>query len=302
MKKYSLLLASLLALASLAGCGAPAEDSFDGPVVCASFSTMADFAAKIGGQRIRVHNLVPAGAEPHDWEPTTRDMSLLETADLLVVNGAGFEHWVDTVVPALQNPLPLAETAAGIPPLEVDHDDGHSHSHSQDPHVWLNPLNAIQQLAVIRDALTALDPGGAAIYAANYAEYEARLLGLDETYSHALAPLPGRDIVVAHEAFGHLCNRYGLHQVAAQGLSPEGEPDPAQMAQVIQYARTHKVRVIFFEELASPKVAQVIAREIGATTAVLNPLESLTDQQLESGEDYFSIMEQNLAELVVALE
>lgn len=302
MRMQRRMIAAVLALVCLVGCGSTgqADSRMDtGQLqVCVSFYTMQDFTEKIGGDRVQVTNLVPAGAEPHDWEPAGKDIAALERCSLLVLNGAGFEHWTDGVLPTLKNTdMMVVETAANLilPPELAGMEN------SGDPHVWLSPRLALQQMAVIRDGLIAADPEGESTYRQNYDSWAPKMEALDQRYRDTIAALPGKEIVVAHEAFGYLCAQYGLTQVAVQGLSPEGEPDPAQMAQVIAYAREHSVKVIFFEEQASPKVAETIAREIGATTAVLSPLEGLTSDQQKQGQDYFAVMEQNLQELKVAL-
>ena len=125
---------------------------------------------------------------------------------------------------------------------------------------------------------------------------------LDEEYRSTLAPLPNKNVVVAHQAFGYLCAEYGLNQMAIEGLSPAAEPDPARMAEIIDFVKKNKVKVIFFEELVSPKVAQSVADATGASTEVLNPLEGLSDEELATGEEYFSVMRKNLKVLKVALE
>ena len=296
-------LSGLLPACSLAA-GQPAEP---GKLqIYTSFYVLYDLTVKIGGEHVAVYNLVPPGAEPHDWEPEAADLVRLEQADLLVYNGAGMEHWVDKVVGSLDNTdLVLVETTSGLALLEAGHDqDSQDHAETggrYDPHVWLDPQNALHQLGVIRDALVKADPEHAADYAAASTAPAARLEQLDRAYRDALGQVTRREIVVAHEAFGYLARAYQLEQVGIEGLSAESEPDPARMAEIVDYARLHDVQVIFFEELASPKVAETIAREIGARTAVLNPLEGLAGEQIEAGEDYFSVMEQNLRSLVDAL-
>lgn len=323
MKRTLPLLSLLLALA-LAGCGAqgaasaapsaaePSEAAAEPLSVCASFYTMYDFASKIGGDRVAVTNLVPSGMEPHDWEPSAGDLAALEEADVFIYSGAGMEHWVDTVLASLSNEsLVTAETSAGIPLLagghshddeeeaEADHDEEEAESY--DPHVWLNPQYAKLQMAAIRDAFTQADPEGADYYAANYDTYAARLDDLDADFRETLSPLPNHDIVVAHQAFGYLCQAYGLNQIAIEGLSADSEPDPARVAEIITLAQERQVKVIFFEELISPKVAETIADAAGAETMVLSPIEGLSDDRQAAGDDYFSVMEQNLEALSYAL-
>ncbi len=284
-------LAALLMMASLTGCAQEAG----GLTVMASFYPMADFAAKIGGDRVKVTAMVPSGTEPHDWEPSPMDIVNLNRAKVFVYSGAGMEHWAEDVLKSLDNrELIAVEASSGVTLL--DEGDGQS-----DPHVWLNPQNAIIQMANIRDALTKADPAGKDAYEANFQKYAAELDKLDSEFKTALAGLENRDVVVAHAAYGYLCQAYGLNQTAIEGLSPDSEPDPARVARIIDFARERAVKVIFFEELVSPKVAQSIAAQVGAGTDVLSPLEGLTAEEAAAGDDYFSVMRKNLKALVNAL-
>ncbi|MDR1193217.1 MAG: metal ABC transporter substrate-binding protein [Peptococcaceae bacterium] len=291
---------------------APAQTPTQGETlsVRASFYPMYDFAVKIGGDKVAVVNMVPAGTEPHDWEPAAADIVGLENAAVFVYNGAGMEHWAEDVLAALENrELVIAEASEGVPLLAGHHDhddedeaeDEDEEEEGYDPHVWLDPARAKIVMENIRNAFTQADPANQAVYEANYERYAAELDELDKTFRDTLAPLPNKDIIVAHEAFGYLCAAYGLNQVPIEGLSPDSEPDPARMAEIIDFARERQIKVIFFEELVSPKVAETIAAATGAATAVLNPIEGLSDEEQAAGEDYFSLMRQNLAALTAAL-
>lgn len=283
-------LAALLILGSLTGCAEQA-----GVDVVASFYPMADFTKKIGGDRVRVATLVPAGTEPHDWEPSPSDIVTLTKARVFVYNGAGMEHWAGDVLNSLgANSLTVSEASKGVTLLEG--------GDQADPHVWLNPMNAKIEMANIRDALVVADPDGKAVYEANYNAYAARLDALDAEFKAALSGLTNRDLVVAHAAYGYLCAAYGLNQMPIEGLSPDAEPDPARVAEIIDFAKAHQVKVIFFEELVSPKVAQSIADQVGAKTDTLSPLEGLSDAETAAGDDYFSVMRRNLAAIKAALE
>jgi zinc transport system substrate-binding protein len=280
---------------------------------------MYDFAVKIGGERVNAVNMVPAGVEPHDWEPGAADMVGLESADVFIYNGAGMEHWAEDILESLQNPgLVAVEASAGIPLMEGHDDHGDDHGEEEeeeeegdheddhedgefDPHVWLDPQRAKTEMLNIRDAFKKADPEGAAVYDANYNKYAAQLDELDGEFSDALAAFSGRDIIVAHEAFGYLCAAYGLNQVPIEGLSPDSEPDPARMAEIIEFAAQRDIKVIFFEELVSPKVAETIAEAVGAQTDVLNPFEGPGDDDSGGGDDYFAVMRSNLAALIRAL-
>ncbi|WP_320923366.1 metal ABC transporter substrate-binding protein [Hungatella sp.] len=326
MKFYSiktlraLAMTALVSAAMLTGCTRAAAPNLAAKTeameskkmlkVMASFYPMYDFAAKIGGDKAEVITMVPSGTEPHDWEPAAADIRNLEEADLFIYSGAGMEHWVDDVLASLDNKdLISVEASEGVALR-----DGHRHSHEDegavepeeegqyDPHVWLSPLNAEKEMENIKNAYIKADPDNRDYYEANYELYASRFADLNQKFKDTLSSLPNKDIVVSHEAFGYLCDAYGLNQVGIEGLSPDSEPSPARMAEIIDFVRANHVRVIFFEELVSPKVAETIAKETGSSVQVLNPLEGLSDEELESGADYFSVMEENLKRLEAALK
>ena len=277
----ALACAGTLSLSLLTGCGTSAETdtNADGKLrVLTSFYPMYDFACKIGGDCIDVTNMVPSGTEPHDWEPSTNDLKNLEKADVFIYNGADMHEHAH------------------------EHEGADHHHGDFDPHVWLDPENAKIEMEAIKDALCAADPENSTVFQSNYEKYAAELDALDKEYSDTLSPLPNRTIVVAHEAFGYLCDAYGLTQVGIEGLSPDSEPDPGRMAEVIDFVREHSISTIFFEELVSPKVAEAIASETGAQAKMLSPLEGLSDEQAAAGADYFSVMHDNLAALMEALK
>lgn len=334
---WSILLIGCIGLFCFAGCGggnsappaagseenAPAESAPVKLSVYASFYTMYDFAVKIGGDKAEVVNMVPAGMEPHDWEPSASDIAGLENASVFVYNGAGMEHWAEDILETLQNPnLTVVEASAGIELMEGHHDhdedehededhedenheedEDHEEEHEEeyDPHVWLSPLSAKREMENIKNAFVQADPANRDDYEANYTKYAAEFDALDQEFKDALSPLPNKDIIVSHQAFGYLCAAYGLNQIPIEGLAPDSEPDPARMAEIIDFANEHQVKVIFFEELVSPKVAETIADAIGAETQVLSPIEGLGDEEQAAGDDYFSVMRQNLESLRNAL-
>lgn len=285
--------------------------------VYTSFYPMYDFTSKIAGDKVDVINLVPSGMEPHDWEPSTEDIANLEKADMLIYNGAGMEHWVEDVTKSLSNKdIVLVEASEGIDLMEGHHhhdeegeeahehegEEAHEDEHSLDPHVWTSIKNAKKEMENIKNALVKADAANAEYYEANFKMYSEKFDELDKKYETEIAKLPNKNIVVSHEAFGYLCKEYGLTQVGIEGLSPDSEPNPKRMAEIVEFVKENNVKVIFFEELVSPKVAESVAKETGATTDVLNPIEGLTEEQLKEGNDYISIMEQNLNSIVKALQ
>lgn len=308
----ALVCACTLSLSLLTGCGTQPADTAagDGRLrVLTSFYPMYDFACKIGGDCIDVTNMVPSDTEPHDWEPSTNDLKNLEKADVFIYNGADMEPWADDLLVSRSDTLHVVEASENVELRTTDGEHEHAHEHEDadhhhgdfDPHVWLDPENAKIEMEAIRDALCAADPENSTVFQSNYEKYAAELDALDAEFREKLAPLPNRTIVVAHEAFGYLCDAYGLTQVGIEGLSPDSEPDPGRMAEVIDFVREHSISTIFFEELVSPKVAEAIASETGAQAKMLSPLEGLSDEQAAAGADYFSVMHDNLAALMEAL-
>ena len=308
----ALVCACTLSLSLLTGCGTQPADTAagDGRLrVLTSFYPMYDFACKIGGDCIDVTNMVPSGTEPHDWEPSTNDLKNLEKADVFIYNGADMEPWADDLLVSRSDTLRVVEASENVELRTTDGEHEHAHEHEDadhhhgdfDPHVWLDPENAKIEMEAIRDALGAADPENSTVFQSHSEKDAAELDALDAEFREKLAPLPNRTIVVAHEAFGYLCDAYGLTQVGIEGLSPDSEPDPGRMAEVIDFVREHSISTIFFEELVSPKVAEAIASETGAQAKMLSPLEGLSDEQAAAGADYFSVMHDNLAALMEAL-
>jgi zinc transport system substrate-binding protein len=277
--------------------------------VVATFYPLYDFTRQVGGERVAVSCLIPNGVEPHHWEPSPGDIITVKKADVFVYNGAGLEPWIDNVLRNIDPQKTVAvDTSAAISllPAEEHEDEGHENAGEEehggyDPHIWLDPVNAQKQVEQIRDALIKADPAGREYYEENAGSYLTRLEELDRTFRETLARVPQKEIVTTHAAFNYLCRRYGLKQVPIMGLSPEAEPGPAKMAGIIKLVREKKIRYIFFETMVSPRVAEIIAAETGADTLVLNPVAGLTPEESARGEDYLTLMEQNLVNLKKAL-
>jgi len=256
---------------------------------------MFDFASKIGGDRVEVRNIVPSGIDPHDWEPTPNMIASLARADVFVYSGAGMEHWVHGVLGGIDaDSLISVETSYGIELLEASHTD---------PHVWLDPMNAKQQMQAIKEALIEANPNSREYFEDNFRRYASALDELDREFRQALEPFYGESIVVAHAAFGYLGAAYGINQVGVEGGGHHhSEPDPARMSEIIDFIRENEIGTIFLVEDSSSRVVEVLAEETGARTAVLNPMEKLSEASILAGDDYFSIMRQNLQALLQALE
>jgi zinc transport system substrate-binding protein len=286
---------ALLALACLcAGCP-PASPPSAKPLVVATFYPLYEFSRQVAGDRADVVSLVPPGVEPHDWEPSPQDViQVQKSARLLVYNGAGFEPWVDKLVTGAPGGSPVTvDTTRGLSLVAV--------GGAVDPHVWLDPVLARAQVDAIRTGLERTDPANAAAYADNARRFGERLVQLDEAFSAGLRDCSSRDMFTSHTAFTYLARRYRLTQVPVMGLAPESEPSPAQLAAIATLARRRGARYIFFETLVSARLAEALAREVGARTLVLNPIEGLTREEAAAGKSYVDLMEANLGTLRTGL-
>ena len=242
--------------------------------VVAGFYPLAYAAQEIGADRVDVANLTPPGVEPHDFELSPRDVEQVRSADVVLYLGHGFQPALeDAVAGAGGRAVDLLE---GLPLVDGD------------PHVWLDPLLYARVAERIGAQL------GAAAGAGAFAD---RLRELDGELRSGLAGCDRRVIVTSHAAFAYLARRYGLEQVAVAGLSPEAEPAPRELERVVEAIRESGATTVFFEPLVSSKLAETVAREAGVETAVMNPLEGLTEEEATRGEDYFSLMRANLAAL-----
>lgn len=271
-----------------------------------SFYPMYDFTKKIVGDKADVINIVPVGSEPHDYELTTTDRKNFEKANLIVYNGAGMEEWIDDLMKGMNKEI-FVNASIG-----VDFIEGHSHTDDEehedddhdiedqhlDPHIWLSPKNAMKQLTNIYEAVIKIDATNSTYYKENLDRAINDIKKLDEEYKIKLEQYKGKTIVVSHEAFGYICNDYGINQLGIEGLSPDTEPSPKKMMSIVEFCKKNNVKVIFFEELVSPKVAETIAKELGVETKVLNPIEGLSEKELKEGKDYISIMRENLNSII----
>ncbi|MBM0240348.1 zinc ABC transporter substrate-binding protein [Micromonospora sp. ATA32] len=279
--------------------------------VVAAFYPLQFIAERIGGDAVKVSNLVKPGAEPHDLELNPGQVGEVAQAKL-VVYLKGFQPAVDEAV--AQNATDRAFDVATVQPLlNAAGVDDHGHAGEQagqtapgqeaetggkDPHFWLDPTRLATVADQLAERLGKVDPARAADFTARAKTLHTDLQTLDAEYAASLKTCQRREIVTSHTAFGYLAKHYQLEQVGITGLSPETEPSPQRLAEVAKDARAHQATTIFFETLVSPKVADTIAAEVGAKTAVLDPLEGLS---ADNGGDYLSVMRTNLQTLRTAL-
>jgi zinc transport system substrate-binding protein len=267
-----------------------AED--DRLLVAASIAPLADFARQVGGDHVQVITLVPPGASPHTFELSPAQVEQVARARLLVLNGVGLEYWADRLVAGAGNPgLIVVDTSQGIDLLEVD-----AGGVGGNPHIWLDPQNAIVQVSHIRDALVRADPAHTDDYRANAERYMHELRQLDQEIADEVATWSNREFIAFHPAWVYFARRYGLEQAAVIQRSPGREPSPAEVAHIVETAQRIGARAIFAEPQFSAKAAQTIAAESGARVLLLDPLgSSLCDAC------YPNLMRYNVAQMADAL-
>lgn len=270
----------LVLAATAAGCGTGA--SRGGRSVVAAFYPVAWAAEQIGGPTVHVRNLTPAGAEPHDIELTPRDVAQIQSAKVVFYLSHDFQPAVAAAVrDARGTTFDVLQGQALT--VGVGEESGKT-----DPHVWLDPARFAR--IVEKMGATLGRPARARALA-------ARILRLDADYRRGLAHCARHEFVSSHAAFAYLAARYGLHMVAITGIDPESEPSAQKLASLAKLVRRDHIRTVFFERLVSAKLAETVAREAGARTAVLDPIEGLTSSEAKQGLDYLTLMRQNLQAL-----
>jgi len=370
---------------------APDTSTADSKIkVVASFYPLYEFSKNVAGDKADVSSFIPMGIEPHDWEPSTGDLTRLKTVDVFVYNGAGMEPFVEKLVDSGEyGNVAFVETIRGMTLLQaeeheahfnelleeieqilhqiedgqisevdaiesiadivhhheddghqhdelleeieqilhqiedgqidpvdaiaaieeiVEHGDvesdhgGHAHSFEYDPHVWLDPVLAKQQVVVIRNVLVDADPANAAHYEENTRSYVAELDALDAKIKSELSDCRKDTIVPFHNAFGYVAKRYGFNVFALSGISPESEASAADLKNLVDFVKEHDIKVVFSEDLIDPRLAEVLAQEAGAQVLILSPLEGLSNEEISAGKTYLTKMEENISNLKVALE
>ncbi|HEL2684777.1 TPA: zinc ABC transporter substrate-binding protein AdcA [Streptococcus suis] len=303
MKKVGLLFLSVSALL-LGACG-NSTASEDGKLnIVTTFYPVYEFTKQVAGDEANVDLLVKAGTEVHGYEPSAKDIARIQEADAFVYENENMETWVHDVEGSIDtekvNVISATDGMLLLPGSEEGGEHDHSeegHSHAYDPHVWLSPERAITLVENIRDSLVAKYPEKKDAFETNAAAYIEKLDALDAKYSETLSAAKQKYFVTQHTAFAYLALDYGLKQVSITGVAADEEPTPSRLAELTEYINKYGIKYIYFEENASKSVAETLAKETGVQLDVLNPLESLTDEDMKNGKDYISVMEDNLTAL-----
>lgn len=259
--------------------------------IVVSFYPLYDFTKNIGGNKVDVVTLIPFGVEPHDWEPSPRDALKISSADIFIYNGLGLEPWVEKLIKSANNKrLVVLDMSKTIK------------AEGEDPHIWLDPILVKSQLKVMKDILVRYDPKNKVYYEKNYNSYLKKIEDLDREIRKTIARCKKKIFITSHDAFSRFAERYGLKQVPITGISPESEPNPKVLVEIIKTIKKYNVKYIFTEPLIPIKIAESISKETGAKILILDPIEGLTEEDIRSGKDYLSKMRENLSNLKLALE
>ncbi len=309
MKRIFVLIIAIVLVFSFTGCGSNTANigEKNGMTIYTSFYPMYFLASEIAGDKAKIITLVPAGVEPHDWEPKPRTVAELQKADMFIYNGAGMETWLEGIRPTLEKTdIRLVDASKDIELLSSDKNnedehEGEATNNIYDPHVWVSPAKYKQQAENIYEELCTMDAVNKDYYKANYEKLVKELDKLDSDFRQVAAGFKNKVFIVSHSAFGYLASEYGLTQLAIRGVTPESEPSPAKLAELVEICHKNNVKYIFFENLVSPKLSQTLAAEVGAEVLVLNDGQGITEEEIKQGENYITIMYKNLENLKKAL-
>ena len=279
--------------------------------VVATLFPLYDFARQVGREKIEVNLLLPPGVEAHAFEPRPADIKRIQDSDIFLFTNKLMEPWVGGLLKGIDTrSLTIVDTSKGITLLQRsskhgDEERAHAdESGNADPHIWLDLSNAMRMVDMIASQFIVKDPRDKDFYAKNADEYKKKLEELDKKYKNTLSYCRNRVIVHAgHFAFGYLTKRYGITYVSAyKGFSPDAEPTPRRLVEITKNVRKYGVNYIYYEELAAPRVAEVIANETGCGLLLLHGAHNVTREEMESGVTFISLMEKNLENLKVGLQ
>lgn len=280
------------------------------PSITVSIFPLKEFAEEIAGDKVDINCLVPNNMEPHDYEPKTKDFEKLINSDAFIYNGLGLEEWVEKVNEVIKNEdVLIVDSSKNVDSITIedenheeehnhDNEEEHDHEHGAiDPHSWLSLKEAQVQSEAIKDTLIEVDPENKAYYEQNYNEFKQKLDDLYNKYNEKFQTLQNKNFITGHAAFGYLCRDFGLEQKSVENVFGEGEPTPKQLENLVNFCKENNITTIFSESLASPKVSETLAAEVGAKVIPIYTLESQEDNK-----SYIEAMEYNLNQIYNCLE
>ncbi|MER2227022.1 MAG: metal ABC transporter substrate-binding protein [Carnobacterium sp.] len=305
-KRIGLMTLASIVMMLVIGCGnqentQPETDKLN---VVTTFYPMYDFTKNVAGDEAEVTLLLEAGTDTHGYEPSAKEVAAISDADVFVYNSEEMEVWVSSVLESIDTENTVIVNASeGISFLESAEEEHHDeneeegHHHEVDPHIWLDPVLAQEEVTNIKEGLVTADPENEKIYETNATQYNEKLQALNQEFTNAFNDATKRVFVTQHAAFAYLANRYDLEQVSIAGISTEEEPSPAKLAELQDYINANDIHYIYYAETSSSKIAETLANETGTELEILNPIEGITTEDQEKGTDYIQLMKNNLAAL-----
>lgn len=320
--KIFLIILTFITALVFGGCTPYSQSSSDGDdinevprkTVYTSFYPIFDFTSKIAGEKMNIELIIPAGAEPHDFEMSPKTYAEILEADLVIINGLGMESFAEKLSDSVTSEKLILLEDYTDPLVFSGIDDGHGHDEGEeedpeesdrikfDPHVWLDPIRALAMSEAIYDALSKVDPDNQSYYQQNYEQLTAKLKDLDKGFSELTDVEAKKQIIVSHNAFSYLAKRYDLTFTSISGISSEHEPSLKDISRIIDIVKADNINTIFLEELSNEKIADIISSETSAGVDVLYTIEGMTPSEIENGEDYFYKMNLNLEKIKNAVK
>ncbi len=323
MKTKTILISLLIvAIVLVAGCTNNVKQTPTEKIsVVTTLFPLYEFAKEVGKDKVEVTLLLPPGAEAHTFEPKPSDIQKINNADVFLYIGAGMEPWAHDIVDGSNNKeLLLIDASSKVTLIKAGEHDEHEHEEEEhdheseeheeehnhgeyDPHIWLDFENDQKVVSAIAESLSQKDPANKDFYLKNAQDYNAKLGKLHADYVSSLSDCKQNEFISGgHNAFSYLAHKYNLETISAFGISPDSEPTPQKIKEIVDLTKEHGIKYIYFEKLVNPKMAETIAAEAGATTLVLNPAHNLQKEQFEQGVTFISLMEENLINLKIGLE
>lgn len=308
MKKILSIIILLSIIVSTVGCSKEEKKINENKItVYTTIFPIYDFTRNIAKDKINLEYVISPGVEPHDYEMTPKLIKDIQNADLLIKNGLGIDAFVDKI--KSESNLQIINASEGIKPLTYKEEKNHNHNENEqhnhgeyDPHVWLDIDLAQKECENIKNSLIKSDGENKEFYEKNYKEYIKKLQQLKQKYDNTLKNTNKDTIIVSHDAYGYLCEKYNLNQVSVTGINPNQEPSLSKIGQISDFAKKNNINYILFDGLVNPKVASTIANEANIKTDILYSIDGITKKEFNDNQDYISLMNKNIETLKLVLK